>query len=246
MRRLFDVADDPLITNQWRCSVVGHLENDVNLPSRFVGSDEAGLVFGVASAEGYSRRSRICLGILLPSERQFVVVGIDRYSGQFHRFARLHFARQCADQFDDGSMIGFLETLHTPVGSCRKVVLQRTDPAPLRLEVGNQGCIVRNLFLQSLAAPGGIRKPAPRGILVAGLCHRIEPRVFPDLDKTPAPAAPGRLFIAAQAIRDAVEECRRITLGSEIAFAEPLVALRMSLVQGAQRAVVLQNVGLHP
>ena len=138
MHRLLNVADDPLITNQRRCSVVGHFENDVNLLSGFVGGDEAGLVFGVASADSHCRPSRVRFGILPPSKRQFVAVGIGRCGSELHRFTRLHFTRQCAVHFDDWRMVGFFELLHAPVGPCREIVLQRIDPAPLGLEIGDQ------------------------------------------------------------------------------------------------------------
>lgn len=39
-----DVTDDPLITNERRRAVVGHLQNDVDLLLRFVQRDEAGFV----------------------------------------------------------------------------------------------------------------------------------------------------------------------------------------------------------
>lgn len=44
VRTLVDVEDDPLIAHQRRGAVVGDLQNDVDLLSRFVRRDEAGFV----------------------------------------------------------------------------------------------------------------------------------------------------------------------------------------------------------
>lgn len=47
--QLFDTADDPLITHQRRCAVVGHFEDDVDLVAGFVENDKARLLVGVGT-----------------------------------------------------------------------------------------------------------------------------------------------------------------------------------------------------